>query len=138
MEKTNYLFGLGARGAKTDMAATKREALPEREFSRLEEIAHSVTHGIGAVLSILGLILLILKASASDTMALIGASVFGAALIILYSASFSYHTSCAVYGSVRPSRIRDICMKCDHSLIYILILGTYAPACLSAMRGAVG
>ena len=138
MEKTDYLFGLGARGAKTDMADAKREALPEREFSLFEEVTHSVTHGVGALLSVVGLILLIIKASAIGASALVGATVFGAALIILYSASFSYHTSCAVFGSVKPSRVRDVCMKCDHSLIYILILGTYTPACISAMGGVVG
>ena len=132
MEKANYLFGINARSKGYDRDAAKRE------FSRFEEVTHSVTHGVGAILSIVGLILLIIKAAASGASALVGATFFGAALIILYSASFSYHTSCAIFGSVNPSRVRDICMKCDHSLIYILILGTYTPACISAMGGAVG
>ena len=116
----------------------EKEAPREREFYRGEEIAHAATHGAGVILGIVGLILMLIKASSSGASAIIGAAVFGAALMILYSASFAYHGSCALYGSVAPSKIRDICMKCDHSLIYILILGTYTPACISAMGGFVG
>ncbi len=140
MEKVNRLSNYeSVNCGKTANADKKvKDAIPEREFSRFEEIAHSATHGGGALLSIAALVLLVLKAVSSGAAAIVGAVVFGAALIILYSASCAYHTSCAVYGSVRPSRVRDICMKCDHSLIYILILGTYTPACISGMGGAVG
>ena len=142
MEKVKHLSKFnGARSASDngERAAVRiKAAAPSREFTRAEEVAHSVTHGAGAILGILGLILLIIKAIPSGVAAIVGASVFGAALIILYSASCAYHTSCAVFGSIKPSRVRDITMKCDHSLIYILILGTYTPACISAMGGAIG
>lgn len=114
-----------------------KEPHPEREYSRFEEAMHAALHGGGALLSIVGLVFLLLKA-AGNTAALVSSAVFGASLIILYLASCAYHTSCLVFGEDKPSRIRDLTMKCDHSLIYILILGTYTPACLSAMGGIVG
>ncbi len=119
------------------MKTPKAPTPPPREYSRFEEITHAVTHGAGALLSAVGLVFLILKA-AGDPIALVSAIVFGISLIVLYLASCAYHSSCVIFGETAPSRIRDLAMKCDHSLIYILILGTYTPACLAAMGGAVG
>jgi len=110
----------------------------EREFSRYEEVTHAITHAVGAVLGVLGLILLLIKASGAGFLSVFSASLYGASRIILYSASCAYHSSCAVYGSYKPSRVRDFFMKCDHSMIYFLILGTYTPACLASMGGFVG
>ena len=141
MEKARHASKFTVGNPVRDNAARhkeKKKEVPDREFSVFEEIAHSVTHGGGALLGIVGLVLLIIRASQSGAAATVAASIFGASLIILYSASCAYHSSCAIYGSVKPSRVRDICMKCDHSLIYLLILGTYAPACISAMGGFVG
>ena len=107
-----------------------------REFTRLEETVHAVTHGTGAILGIIGLIFLVIKASTAT--ALLSSVIFGISLILLYAASGTFHASCAVWGTHKPSRFRDFTEKCDHSLIYLLILGTYAPACLSAMGGTVG
>ena len=115
----------------------KREVC-EREYTKTEEVIHSITHGAGALLGVVGLIVLIMKVIGQGTLNMVSAAIYGASLIILYSASCAYHTSCAVYGENTVSPVRDFCMKCDHSLIFILILGTYTPACLSAIGGWIG
>ena len=109
-----------------------------REFTRNEEIAHAATHGAGALLGVLGLILLITKASAVSSIALASVLIFGISIILLYAASSNYHVTCAIWGDYKPSRLRDLCMKIDHSTIYLLILGTYAPVCLAGIGGVVG
>ena len=83
----------------------------ERQYFLAEEILHTVTHGIGAILGIAGLVLLILKALPLGVVATVGAVVFGISLIALYSASALYHGSCAYYGEFVVSPIRDFFMK---------------------------
>ena len=117
-------------------AGCKTLSTRHREFTRLEETVHAATHGAGAILGIIGLIFLVIKASTAT--ALLSSVIFGISLILLYAASGTFHASCAIWGTQKPSRFRDFTEKCDHSLIYLLILGTYAPACLSAMGGTVG
>ena len=116
----------------------KEKKLQKREFRLHEEILHALTHGIGALAGALGLLLLFDKASGREGLTLFSVAVYGISLIVLYSASCAYHVSCAVYGSTAPSRVRDFFMKCDHSMIFFLILGTYTPACLISMRGEIG
>ena len=116
----------------------RRDSVKGREFSRGEEICHAITHGIGALLGILGALMLLIKVSGFDALSIFAASVYGASLVILYSASCAYHISSAVFGSKRESRVREFFMKCDHSMIFFLILGTYTPACLVTLRGPIG
>ena len=116
----------------------EKEKKNEREYYGYEEITHAVTHGLGALASVFALILLLIKVSGEGALTLFSTAVYGASLIILYSASCAYHSSCAVYGSTKPSPVRDFFMKCDHSMIFFLILGTYTPACLVSMRGKIG
>lgn len=116
----------------------QKNKVEEREYESYEEITHAVTHGAGALLGVVGFILLLIKTSGSGFLNVFSVAVYGISLVVLYSASCAYHTCCAVYGSYQPSRVRDFFMKCDHSMIFFLILGTYTPACLSAMRGFVG
>lgn len=122
---------------KTETIAMPRNAHKSvRSFTRAEEIVHAITHGAGTILGLIALILMIGKAT--TTAGLISAIVFGVSLILLYTASGSFHASCAIWGKDSPSRVRDFTEKCDHSLIFLLILGTYTPACLAAMGGIVG
>ena len=114
----------------------KTACKPVRPFTRPEEIVHAITHGAGAILGLIALILMVAKASSPT--GLISAIVFGVSLILLYAASGSFHGACAVKGTQAPSPFRDFTEKCDHSLIFLLILGTYTPACLAAMGGIVG
>lgn len=118
--------------------STESKKCEVREFTKREEGLHALTHAIGAVLSIFALVLLILKAQTADGVTLFSVTVYGVSLVILYSASFAYHTSLSIVGEAKPCRIRDFFMKCDHSMIFFLILGTYTPACLISLRGAVG
>ncbi|WP_263769781.1 PAQR family membrane homeostasis protein TrhA [Propionivibrio soli] len=89
------------------------------------------THLIGAVLAVSGAIALIVMASLmGDPWKIVSVSIFGAALVLLYSASTLYH-------SLR-GRAKTILRKLDHLSIYLLIAGTYTPFCLVTLRGAWG
>lgn len=89
------------------------------------------THLIGAVLAVSGAVALIVMASLmGDPWKIVSVSIFGAALVLLYSASTLYH-------SLR-GRAKTILRKLDHLSIYLLIAGTYTPFCLVTLRGAWG
>lgn len=126
--KGQFKFNISTESKKTEI----------REFTQGEERLHALTHAIGAVLSIVALVFLILKAQSAGALTLFSVTVYGVSLVVLYSASFAYHTALSIVGAVKPCRIRDFFMKCDHSMIFFLILGTYAPACLISLRGAIG
>ena len=97
-----------------------------------EEIAHAVTHGVGIVLSVVGLIVLVAAAAArGDTRDVVGCSVYGTTLVLLYTASTLYH-------SIPHPRARRLLQVLDHSGIYLLIAGTYTPIALSKLPGPVG
>lgn len=103
-----------------------------RLFSLGEEIAHSVTHGIGAALSVAGLTLLVVLAVWNgDIYQIISFSIYGATLVILYLASTLYH------GFQRP-RVKRVFKILDHASIYLLIAGTYTPFLLISLRGKMG
>ncbi|MBI3735443.1 hemolysin III family protein, partial [Candidatus Sumerlaeota bacterium] len=87
----------------------------------LEELVNSLTHGLGAILSVAGLIALVAMAAArGKTPHLVGCTVFGVSLVLLYTASTLYH---AFHGPDLKRILRII----DHSCIYVLIAGTYTP-----------
>ena len=97
-----------------------------------EEIANSITHGIGAGLSIAALVILVVLASRrGDAWRIVSFSIYGASLILLYMSSTLYHSF------VNP-KIKNIFRILDHSAIYLLIAGTYTPVTLTLMRGAWG
>jgi len=97
-----------------------------------EEIANSITHGIGAGLSIAALVILIVLASRQgDAWRIVSFSIYGSTLILLYLSSTLYH------GFVNP-KIKNIFRILDHSAIYLLIAGSYTPITLTFMRGAWG
>ncbi|MDX2480801.1 MAG: hemolysin III family protein [Desulfuromusa sp.] len=102
------------------------------KYSVGEEIANSVTHGIGALLSIGGLAVLVGFASLrGDAWHIASCSIFGSTLILLYVASTLYH-------SIPLPNIKGILRMIDHSAIYLLIAGTYTPFMLVNMRGPWG
>ncbi len=89
------------------------------------------THLVGTVLSLVGTVaLLAMAVAASDPWKFASALIYGASLILLYSASTLYH-------SVR-GRAKVILQKLDHLSIYLLIAGSYTPFCLLTLRGAWG
>ena len=97
-----------------------------------EEVASSVIHGVGIVLGIAGLGVLTAFASLyGDAWHIVGCSVFGAALIVLYSTSTLYH-------SIPLPRVKAVLRTLDHSAIFLLIAGTYTPFLLVNLRGPWG
>ncbi len=97
--------------------------------TRAEEWANIVTHGFGALLSVVGLsALIILAVPQGEINLLVGCSIFGISLVILYTASTLYH-------SVRSPRLKHILRIVDHSAIYLLIAGTYTPFVLIYFDG---
>lgn len=97
-----------------------------------EELASAVTHGAGVVASLAGgAILMTLAALNGSAWQIVGAAIFTASLLLLYSASTAYHT--AITESTRR-RLQVF----DHCAIYILIAGTYTPFTLSGLRGPWG
>ena len=102
-------------------------------LTKIKDPVSSLTHFIGAVLSVIGLILLLSHAVKNATVwHIIAFSVFGASLILLYTASSVYH---ALNISERVSRFLK---KLDHMMIFVLIAGTYTPICLIPLRGSWG
>lgn len=103
-------------------------------YSLLEEMLHCISHGIGAALALAGMVVLIVLASLAahvDPWKIVGVSLYGATLVLLYSASTLYH------GARRP-RLKRAFKVVDHCAIYALIAGTYTPFLLVNLRGPLG
>ena len=94
----------------------------------VEEIANSITHGLGLVLSVAALTILVVYASLDgDPWRITAFSIYGSSLTILYLVSTLYH-------SLTNSRIKAIFRRLDHAAIYLLIAGTYTPIILISLR----
>lgn len=101
-------------------------------YTQGEEIANSITHGLGTLLAIAGLVVLVVFAAHSGTAwHVVSCSIFGAALILLYLASTLYH-------AIRHPPAKSIFRILDHVAILVLIAGTYTPFTLVSLRGAWG
>jgi hemolysin III len=97
-----------------------------------EEVANSVTHGIGMLLAIAGLAIMIYFAALyGDGWHLVSCSIFGATLLFTYAASTLYH-------SISRPGARRILHMLDHASIFLLIAGTYTPFTLISLRGPWG
>ena len=94
----------------------------------LEEIANSITHGLGFCLSIIGTIFLLVNSTENgDPWRIVSVSIYGSSLTILYLISTLYH-------GLTHSRTKAIFRRLDHCAIYILIAGTYTPVILISLR----
>lgn len=101
-------------------------------FSRREEIANAITHGIGSILAIAALVILIVLSALQGTAShVVGFTIFGVTMVILYTASTLYH-------SLTHAKAKGLFRKFDHMSIYLLIAGTYTPFCLAALPGWIG
>ena len=104
----------------------------EAHYTLREERLNSLTHGLGALLSAAGTLVLVLAAAREgDVWKVVSFSIFGASLILLYSASTFYHAS-------RSPKAREIWKMLDHCAIFLLIAGTYTPFLLVNLRGPTG
>jgi hemolysin III len=109
-----------------------RGAFQHEDFSTGEEIAHAVTHGVGALASVAGLVLLIVQAAQYGGARLItGVTIFGSTLVLLYLSSTLFH-------ALTPRRAKRVFQLLDYSAIYLLIAGTYTPFTLTALGGGWG
>jgi len=100
--------------------------------SRNEELVNVITHGTGALLSIVGTVALVIHAVASaDVWRIVTYPVFGLTMILLYTASTLYH---AQADPVQKARLKVF----DHVSIYYLIAGTYTPVTIVALRNDWG
>jgi hemolysin III len=105
---------------------------PGRDYTRGEEIANWLTHGLGLVLSVVGLTLLIVSSSRrGDAWHVVSFTVFGLTLLTLYTVSTIYHTR-------RGEKAKALLRKLDHVAIFLLIAGTYTPFLLNNLRGPWG
>jgi hemolysin III len=103
-----------------------------RAWSIGEEVAHSVTHGIGLLASVAGLVvLLVLAAGTRDPWRIATCAVYASTLVLLYAASTLYH-------ALSATRARSVLRVLDHSAIFLLIAGTYTPFALVSLRGPWG
>ena len=109
--------------------------MPAKVYSLGEELAHALTHGLGVVLAIAGLAILVARAALyGDVWHLVAVSIFGATLVLMYTASTLYHS---IPAAALP-RAKRVLRVIDHSLIYFLIAGTYTPFTLVTLRGPWG
>jgi hemolysin III len=100
--------------------------------SHREEVINSLTHGLGLLLSVGGLVVLVVLAALRGTpWHVVSVSIYGATLVLLYTASTLYH-------ALRSPRAKRVFKIIDHSAIYLLIAGTYTPFTLITMRGPWG
>ncbi len=109
-----------------------RGAFQHQRFSTGEEIAHAITHGVGTLGSVAFLVVMVvLAAQRGPARLVVGVSIFGATMVILYAASTLYHAMAA-------GRAKRVFELLDHASIYLLIAGTYTPLCLNVMGGSWG
>lgn len=102
------------------------------EYSLGEEIANSITHGLGAAAGIAALVLLVVpSAQMGDPWRIVAFSIYGASLISLYLASTLYH-------AIPGTRAKGWLRRFDHAAIYIFIAGTYTPLALLVIGGWIG
>jgi len=101
-------------------------------YDKREEIANSLTHGLGVLAAISGLVALLLRAvRLNDPRTLAGFLIYGISLILLFLASTLYH-------AIPQPKVKSIFRIIDHGSIYILIAGTYTPFTLVSLYGSLG
>ena len=114
------------------LALSRDESASERAQTLAEEVVNALTHGLGAILAIAAATVLITLASLQDnTWKIVGVSIYGACLIVLYLASTLYH-------GIQHDRTKGALNIADNCAIYLLIAGTYTPFLLINLRGVIG
>jgi hemolysin III len=104
----------------------------EYYYTLKEEIVNSLTHGVGALLSVAGLIVLLAMAiTYGDVWRVFSLSIYGTSLFVLYLASTLYHM-------IQHRRAKQVLRIFDHAAIYLLIAGTYTPFLLVVLNGVLG
>lgn len=103
-----------------------------RPQSKSEEMANSISHGLGLVAAIVGAPFLIIHAARfGDAASIVGVSIFAATMLMLYLGSTLYH-------ALPAGKAKYVFRVIEHAAIFLLIAGTYTPFTLSVLRGAWG
>ncbi|PZL76179.1 hemolysin III [Enterococcus plantarum] len=103
-----------------------------KKYMILNEVLNAVTHGIGAGLSIAGLVILLVKGARLDsTVHVVSYAIYGSTLVLLFLASTLFH-------SLIFTRAKKVFQVFDHSSIFLLIAGSYTPFCLLSIKGWLG
>ena len=106
--------------------------MDERPQSTGEEIANSVSHGVGLLLALAGFaVLVVVTLQRGAVLEIVAATVFGGTMVLLYSTSMLFH-------AFPQSRTKRVFQVLDHSAIYLLIAGTYTPFTLGVLHGTWG
>lgn len=101
-------------------------------YSRREEIANAITHGVGVLFSIAALVLLIVYSAKEGTTAhVVSFTIYGASMLLLYLSSTLLH-------SLQEGKAKDILEIMDHASIYVFIAGSYTPILLVVVKGTLG
>lgn len=117
---------------KSETKDVKDRTLTQHLYSMGEEIMNSITHGIGAALSVAGLtVLVVLAVLYGNVTQVVSFSIYGGSLIVLYLASTLYH-------SFQQPKVKRVLKFIDHAAIFFLIAGTYTPFLLLGVQGAWG
>lgn len=113
-------------------AYSTRTRIQPRRQSLGEELVNAISHGLGALLGIVGLVLLLIRAVLyGQAIHVVSVTVFGVSMILLYSVSCLYHALPDCWG-------KRVFQVLDHCSIFILIVGSYAPICLVTVGGKLG
>src|SRR5579862_9019792 len=116
----------------TMVVGARRLARRAKSHVTFDELANSITHGVGLGLSIAGLAaLLILAIVRGGAWQIVGCAIYGITLVSLYASSTLYH-------GLPSRRVKRVFRIFDHSAIFLLIAGTYTPFLLVNLRGAWG
>ena len=101
-------------------------------YTKREEIANAITHGVGALLSIAALLLLLMYSIRHGSTAhIVSFSIYGVSMILLYFCSTLLH-------SLREGKLKDVFEVLDHASIYVFIAGSYTPILLLVVKGSLG
>ena len=126
-EKTNII-----KETKEVIKTIKKERITLPKYTLGEELISSISHGVGALLSIIALILCIISAVKTGTIvAFVSSCIYGASLIILYLMSCLYH-------ALARNRAKKVFRVFDHCSIFLLIAGSYTPIALCVIEGWQG
>lgn len=114
------------------MARPAPAPVERRALTAGEEILNAITHGLGALLSVAGLVWLVVCSVKQGTAwHVVGSAIFGSSLILLYTVSTLYHAT-------TDPRAKQVFARLDHVAIFLLIAGSYTPFLLTSLRGALG
>lgn len=104
---------------------------PLKRYTVGEEVFNSVSHGVGALLAVVGAsVIVTLAACFGDVLAVMSSIIYGISLVILYTMSTLYH-------AFPFDKVKKVFRVFDHASIFILIAGTYTPCCLIGLYGNV-